>query len=87
MEFLIRAQAQMVVEGGEVGFEVGDRVAFGVCVVNTETAANVDKAEFDTFLFIFVLQAVDGLSEHHKGFCLSDLRSDVEMQTFEVDGG
>lgn len=56
----------MVAEGVEVGLEVGYGMTVGICIVDTETTADIDGAEAVSFPGIFRKQSVDGLAQEHE---------------------
>ena len=85
MKCLIRTEFQAVIVGFEIAFEIGYRLTVGMSVINAESTAHINV--FDTYLtgFKFVQQFVDTITQSHKIAHIQYLRTDMEMQSDELD--
>ena len=84
MERLTGTELQLTSVGVEVGLEVWDRHTVGVSVVNTQSAAYVDMLHTDAMSVEFVLEFVHAVAEGFEVAHIEDLRTDMEMQTYEL---
>ena len=87
MQLLSWAQLQVLSPYGEVVVEIGHRVAVGVIVIDTESAANVDDAERDALLFETVLQFVRTVGQCDEILHFKNLTAYVEVKPKEFNIG
>ena len=82
---LIRTELQAVIVGFKIAFEVGYRLTVGMPVVNAETTAHVDVPDTYPAGFELIQQLVDTVAQSHKIAHIQYLRTDVEVQSDELD--
>ena len=79
------ADAQVVVDDREQRREVGDRLVLGNVVVDAQAAAHVDETELAAQFFEVLDDDVDFVAHVLEDVQLADLRSDVQVQSDDVD--
>ena len=79
------ADAQVVVDDREQRREVGDRLVLGNVVVDAQAAAHVDETELAAQFFEVLDDDVDLVAHVLEDMQLADLRSDVQVQSDDVD--
>ena len=87
VELLTGTQLQIALEGGEVGFQIGQGMSVGVFVVDAQTSAYVDVGEDDAVAFEHLLQLVDAQAEGGEILHVEYLAADVEVESNALDVG
>ena len=85
VERLARLQLKLLGVSVEVGLEIGDGHTVGVRVVDTQSATHVDVLYADAMRDEFLLQLVDAIAKSLEITHVENLRTNVEVQTYELD--
>ena len=85
MQGLSGLQLQLLGVGIEIGLKVWNGHTVGVCIVDTQSATHVDMLYTDAMADKLLLQLVDAITECLEVAHIENLRSDVEVQTHELD--
>ena len=85
MERLTRLQLELLGVSIEVGLEVGDGHTVRVSVVDAQTTTHVDVLYADAMADELLLQLVDAIAKCLEVAHVENLRTNVEVQTYELD--
>ena len=85
MQFLVGRKLQIVAEHSKIVFEVGNRIAVRIVVVNSETATHIHYCDFSPKSLHAVKNFTHLPAQQHERSSLRDLRAYMEMHTTKVN--
>ena len=82
MHLLPGTQFQIIMEDIEIGFEIGNRILIRVIIVYAKTSSYINP--WNLYVSKFFLKIIYTLTENLERGEVSHLRTDMEMEAFEV---